>query len=105
MGRRSRTAGATESSELPETEQTAPKRRSMPGLLGWTFFGALLPGVGLIAGGRRKLGAFVLVLFLGLVGLGVYVGLTRRDQVLAMTVVPTRLLEASFAIAALAFLW
>ncbi|TCC58904.1 LytR family transcriptional regulator [Kribbella pittospori] len=73
--------------------------------MGLTLLGALLPGAGLIAGGRRIIGAFVLTLTLGLIGLGVYVGLTRRDEVLAAAVVPSRLLAMSVTIAALAFLW
>ncbi|MFG1908612.1 LCP family protein [Kribbella sp. NPDC048928] len=77
----------------------------MPKLLGFTLLGALIPGLGLIVGGRRKLGAFVLTVFLALVGLGVYVGLTRRDEVLAAAVVPSRLLMTSVVIGALAFGW
>jgi LCP family protein required for cell wall assembly len=77
----------------------------MPKLLGFTLLGALIPGLGLIVGGRRKLGAFVLTVFLALVGLGAYVGLTRRDEVLAAAVVPSRLLMTSMVIGALAFAW
>ncbi|NUR99375.1 MAG: LCP family protein [Kribbellaceae bacterium] len=73
--------------------------------MGFTLLGALLPGLGLIVGGRRKIGAFVLTVFLALVGLGVYVGLTRRDQVLAAAVVPSRLLITSVAIGLLGFGW
>ena len=83
----------------------ANRPRSVPKLLGLTLLGALLPGVGLIAGGRRRIGAFVLTITLGLVGLGVYVALTRRDEVLAAAVVPSRLLTTSIVIGALAFLW
>jgi LCP family protein required for cell wall assembly len=83
----------------------ANRPRSVPSLLGLTLLGAVLPGVGLIAGGRRRIGAFVLMIFLGLVGLAVYVGLTRRDQVVAAAVVPNRLLTTSVVIGALAFLW
>lgn len=83
----------------------AKRPRSVPELLGLTLLGALLPGLGLIIGGRRRIGAFILTLSLGLVGLGVYVALTRRDQVLAAAVVPSRLLTTSVVIAALAFLW
>ncbi|MFI7065924.1 LCP family protein [Kribbella sp. NPDC050124] len=82
-----------------------PRRRSVPRVLGLTLLGALLPGTGLIAGGRRWLGAFILTVTLGLVGLGVYVGLTRREEVLAAAVVPRRLLEASVATVVLALLW
>ena len=105
MGRRSRAAGATGSSELPDAGPAARRPRSLPNLLGLTFLGAVVPGLGLIAGGRRRIGAFVLVLFLGLTGLGVYVGLTRRDEILAATVVPSRLLMTSIAIGVVAFVW
>ncbi|MGZ0151224.1 LCP family protein [Kribbella sp. WER1] len=77
----------------------------MPKLLGFTLLGAVLPGLGLIVGGRRKLGAFVLTVFLALVGVAAYVGLTRRDEVIAAAVVPSRLLITSVLIAFLAFLW
>ncbi|WP_427889046.1 LCP family protein [Kribbella sp. GL6] len=77
----------------------------MPKLLGFTLLGALLPGLGLIVGGRRKLGAFVLTVFLALVGVAAYVALTRRDEVIAAAVVPSRLLITSVLIAALALLW
>ncbi|MFD7160131.1 LCP family protein [Kribbella sp. NPDC059898] len=77
----------------------------MPKLLGFTLLGALLPGLGLIIGGRRKLGAFVLTVFLALVGVAAYVALTRRDEVIAAAVVPSRLLITSVLIAALAFGW
>ncbi|HZX03301.1 LCP family protein [Kribbella sp.] len=77
----------------------------MPKLLGFTLLGAVLPGLGLIIGGRRKLGAFVLTVFLALVGVAAYVGLTRRDEVLAAAVVPSRLLITSVLIAVLALLW
>jgi LCP family protein required for cell wall assembly len=77
----------------------------MPKLLGLTLLGALVPGLGLIVGGRRRIGAFVLTVFLALVGLGVYVGLTRRDEVLAAAVVPSRLLITSVVIGLLGFLW
>ncbi len=103
MGKRA--AGATGSSELPETEPAGRRPRSMPKLLGLTFLGALLPGLGLIAGGRRRIGAFILTVTLGLTGLGVYVALTRREEVLAAAVVPSRLLMISVAIAVLAVIW
>lgn len=95
MGRRSRAARA----------RGTVRARTVPRSLGLTLLGALLPGLGLILGGRRRIGAFVLTLWLGLVGLGVYVGLTRRDEVLAAAVVPSRLLATSVVIGTLALLW
>ncbi len=112
MGRRSREAGATGDSELPtaiselpEGDPAGRRPRSMPRLLGLTVLGALLPGSGLIAGGRRRIGAFILTVTLGLIGLGVYVWLTRREEVLAAAVVPSRLLLISVAIGTVGFLW
>ncbi|MEI8411315.1 MULTISPECIES: LCP family protein [unclassified Kribbella] len=90
---------------MPDAEPTQRRPLSVPKLLGLTVLGALLPGLGLIAGGRRRTGAFILTLTLGLIGLGVYVGLTRREEVLAASVVPSRLLLASVALGVLAFLW
>jgi polyisoprenyl-teichoic acid--peptidoglycan teichoic acid transferase len=79
--------------------------RSVPGSLGLTLLSALLPGVGLVMGGRARLGAFVMTLSVGLVGLGVWVGLTRRDEVLAAAVVPSRLLATSVGLGVLALAW
>jgi LCP family protein required for cell wall assembly len=101
MGSRARATRAKGRSTGPSHARS----RSVTGLLGLTVLSALLPGVGLIIGGRRRLGAFVLTLTLGLIGLGVYVGLTRRDEVLAAAVVPSRLLLTSFAIGLIALLW
>ncbi|MEU4395332.1 LCP family protein [Kribbella sp. NPDC023855] len=64
-----------------------------------------MPGLGLILGGRKRLGVFVLTVSAGLVGLGVYVGLTRRDEVLAAAVVPSRLLATSLVIGVIALSW
>ncbi|TCN31583.1 LytR family transcriptional attenuator [Kribbella orskensis] len=82
-----------------------PVNRSLPRSLWLTLFGALLPGLGLVIGGRKRLGAFVLTLWIGLVGLVVYVALTRREEVLAAAVVPRWLLAASVLIGAVALLW
>jgi polyisoprenyl-teichoic acid--peptidoglycan teichoic acid transferase len=125
MGRRSGGAGDAGSSELPEADGAsgseagteggagsvaesglaARRPRSMPKLLGLTLLGALLPGLGLIVGGHRRIGAFVLTLFFGLAALVVYVGLTRRDEVLAAAVVPSRLLMTSITIGVIGSLW
>ncbi|TWD79164.1 LytR family transcriptional attenuator [Kribbella amoyensis] len=67
--------------------------------------GAVLPGSGLIIGGRRVIGALVLLCTLAVVGCGAYVWWERRDEVLASSVIPSRLLLAGVAIAVLAFGW
>ncbi len=105
MGRRSREAGATGDSELPEAEPAGRRPRSVPKLLGLTLLGTLLPGLGLVAGGRRRIGAFILTVTLGLIGIGAYVGMTRREEILAASVVPSRLLMTAVAIGTLGLLW
>ena len=67
----------------------------MPRALGLTVLSALFPGLGFVLGGRRKLGAFILMLGIGLLLIGAYVGLTQCDSVLALAVAPSRLLIAA----------
>ncbi|WP_458167489.1 LCP family protein [Kribbella sp. WER1] len=72
-----------------------------------TVIGALLPGVGLIVGGRRKLGAFVLVVTAALVGAAAYVWIKRPPAVLALVVSPHKLLivAAGLVVLGLAWVW
>jgi LCP family protein required for cell wall assembly len=65
----------------------------------------MIPGSGLVMGGRKKLGAFVLTISVGLLLIGAYVGLTRRDSVLAFAVSPRQLLIASAAVVVLGGGW
>ncbi|WP_329004873.1 LCP family protein [Kribbella sp. NBC_00709] len=66
---------------------------------------ALVPGSGLLMGGRKKLGAFVLTISVGLLLIAAYVGLTQRDSVLALAVSPRQLLVATGAVVLLGGLW
>jgi len=66
---------------------------------------ALIPGSGFVMGGRAKLGAFVMTLAGGLVALLVLIGLTRREQVLALAVDPSQLLIVTTVIVALGLAW
>jgi LCP family protein required for cell wall assembly len=56
-------------------------------------------------GGRKKLGAFVLTISVGLLLIGAYVGLTHRDSVLALAVSPRQLLIATAAVVLLGAGW
>jgi LCP family protein required for cell wall assembly len=56
-------------------------------------------------GGRKKLGAFVLTISIGLLLIGAYVGLTRRDSILAIAVSPRQLLVATGAVVLLGICW
>jgi LCP family protein required for cell wall assembly len=77
----------------------------VPRSLGLTLLSALFPGLGLVMGGRARLGAIVMTLSAGLLGLSVWVGLTRRNEVLAAAVVPSRLLAISVGLGVLALAW
>ncbi len=83
----------------------AHRARSVPGALGLTLVGALIPGLGFILAGRAKLGAFVLTVTATLVGLGIAIGLTRREQVLAVAVNPDELLVVAGVVLFLAICW
>jgi len=56
-------------------------------------------------GGRRKLGAFVLTISIGLLVIGGYVALTKRDSILAFAVSPRQLLIATAAVVVLGVCW
>ncbi|ADB34836.1 cell envelope-related transcriptional attenuator [Kribbella flavida DSM 17836] len=104
MGRRPRVTRA-KGSGTASAEGRSGRARTVPRSLALTLLGALLPGLGLIIGGRRRIGAAVLTVFLGLVGAGLYAGFWRRGDVVQSTVVPSRLLLAGIAIAVLALGW
>ncbi|WP_337926504.1 LCP family protein [Kribbella sandramycini] len=67
--------------------------------------GVLLPGVGYLAAGRRRLGAVVLLVSLGLYGGAAVVVLTRRDQVVAWALQPDVLLAMVVGLGVIALLW
>ncbi len=89
----------------PAGRHRAHRARSVPRAIGLTLVSALFPGSGFIMGGRAKLGAFVMTLTFGLVGLAALVGLTRREQVLALAVNPQDLLVMSGVLVFLAMCW
>jgi LCP family protein required for cell wall assembly len=65
--------------------------RSFGRALAWTVAGTVLPGTAYLAAGRRRLGAFTLVLLVLLVGGGVWLAASGR-QTFVHTVVDTNLL-------------
>jgi LCP family protein required for cell wall assembly len=103
------TAGTDRSA--PETGSRAsgqgPRRapRSFGAALGWSVLGALLPGVGYLAAGRRRLGAVVLGLFLVLVGAVVWLATAGRRFAARAAVDTDVLLWTTVGIGALAVLW
>jgi LCP family protein required for cell wall assembly len=73
--------------------------------MGWTVLNAVLPGSGLIAAGRRRLGSAVLVLFLALFGVLVWFALEGRQALARWTVDTSHLRWIVVGIAAVALLW
>jgi LCP family protein required for cell wall assembly len=61
-------------------------------VLGWTVLGALLPGSAFLAAGRRVLGAITLVVFLALVGAGVWLALGGGRRAAIRTVLDSEAL-------------
>jgi LCP family protein required for cell wall assembly len=100
-------------SAIPEGAPTgaapAPGRRrsarSFGGALGWTVLGAVVPGTGFLAAGRRILGAVTLVVFLLLVGGGVWLATGGRRTAIRAAVDTSALLWIVAGIALVALLW
>jgi LCP family protein required for cell wall assembly len=79
--------------------------RRFRSVLGWTVLGALVPGTGLLAAGRRRTGSLVLVLFLGLLGYLAWLGLDGRQGLARWTVDTDHLVWLIVAIGAVALVW
>lgn len=79
--------------------------RSFGGALGWTVLGAVVPGTGFLAAGRRVLGALTLAVFLLLVGGGVWLATGGRRIAVRTAVDTGALLWVVGGIAVLALLW
>ncbi|MGY1986258.1 LCP family protein [Blastococcus sp. SYSU DS0669] len=100
------TDGTTPLSSQPDERPPRPaRRRGFGAALGWTALGALVPGTGLLAAGRRRLGAAVLTVFLLLAGVAAWLA-TGGQRFAARTFVDTdALLWATVGVGVLALLW
>jgi hypothetical protein len=105
MSRSTRAAGRRSAPRANRSRHRAYRTRSVSKTIGLTLVSALIPGSGFVMGGRAKLGAFIMTLSVGLLGLAAYVGLTRRDSVVAALVDPSQLLIATGAVVVLGFCW
>ncbi|HEV7186859.1 MAG TPA: LCP family protein [Blastococcus sp.] len=79
--------------------------RSFGSALGWTVVGTVVPGTGFLAAGRRILGAVTLVVFLLLVGGGVWLATGGRRTAIRAAVDTGALLWLVAGIAVVALLW
>jgi LCP family protein required for cell wall assembly len=105
MSRSTRAAGRRSAPRANRSRHRTPRARTTSKAIGLTLLSALVPGSGLMMGGRKKLGAFVLTLSIGLLVIGAYVGLTRRDSILAFAVSPRQLLIATAAVVVVGICW
>ena len=84
-----------------------PRRtaHSFAGALGLTVLGAVVPGTGFLAAGRRRLGALTLVLFVLLVGGALYLGTVGRRTAIQLAVSTSSLLWVIGGVALIGLLW
>jgi LCP family protein required for cell wall assembly len=82
------------------------RTQGLPGTLGMTVLGAVVPGSGYLYAGRRLLGAFVLLGWLAAIGVATwYVGLRGTSQALEFAFDPTRLKIAAAVIGCALLAW
>ncbi len=105
MTRSTRAAGRRSAPRATRSRHRSHRARTASKAIGLTLLSALIPGSGLVMGGRKKLGAFVLTISIGLLVVGAYVGLTNRDSVLTLAVSPRQLLIATAAVVLLGICW
>ncbi len=105
MTRSTRAAGRRSAPRATRSRHRSHRARTASKAIGLTLLSALIPGSGLVMGGRKKLGAFVLTISIGLLVVGAYVGLTKRDSVLTLAVSPRQLLIATAAVVLLGICW
>ena len=107
MSRSTRAAGRRSAPKGSRSRHShkAHRARTATKAIGLTLISALIPGSGFVMGGRTKLGAFIITLSLGLLGLAAYIGLTHRDSVVELAVDPSRLLIATAVVVLLGFCW
>jgi len=105
MSRSTRAAGRRSAPRASRSRHRSHRTRTASKAIGLTLLSALIPGSGLVMGGRKKLGAFVLTISIGLLVIGAYIGLTRRDSILAFAVSPRQLLIATAAVVVLGICW
>ena len=80
-------------------------RRSFGAVLGWTLLGSLLPGLGLLVAGRRRLGGIVLAFSVLLYAGGAWLVLLERDDLLRGAVDSASLRIAIAALVGLGLCW
>lgn len=81
------------------------RERSGIGALALAIVGVLLPGIGHLVAGRRRLGAVLITLSLSLYGGAAYLALARRDDVITWALNPDVLLGMVVGLGVIALYW
>ncbi|TDC18898.1 LCP family protein, partial [Kribbella albertanoniae] len=91
----------------PGSRARRAKRRERSGIgaLALAIVGVLLPGVGYLLAGRRRLGAVMVTLSLSLYGGAAYLALARRDDVITWALNPDVLLGMVVGLGVIALYW
>ena len=105
MSRSTRATGRRSAPKAGRSRHKAHRARSASKAIGLTLISALIPGSGFVMGGRKKLGAFIITLSVGLLLIAAYIGLTNRNSIVALAVDPSRLLIATGVVVVLGFCW
>ncbi|GAA3568060.1 hypothetical protein GCM10022197_25320 [Microlunatus spumicola] len=100
-----RTSPTPPASGPPTARHALPRDEDFRRTVGFTVLGTVVPGVGLIAAGRRVVGSVVLALFvLVLATIGV-AALVDREALVSLGVDPTSLRRIAIALVVVAALW
>ncbi|MGY1781374.1 LCP family protein [Geodermatophilus sp. SYSU D01036] len=97
--------GREEASRPGRARRQRRESRSLAAVLGLTAANAVVPGTAFLASGRRRLGAVVLVLFVLLVGAGVWLATAGRRTAARLAVDSTWLTWIVAALVVLALAW
>ncbi|WP_166354655.1 LCP family protein [Phytoactinopolyspora limicola] len=100
-------AGGPRGSRRARLESRRHERTQRYGrFIRWTAVGSLIPGVGLIAAGKRRIGTFLLVMFiLAMFGVGAVVALTPSGRLLSYSGDRQMLLVIGVALVTAAIIW
>ncbi|NYH87929.1 LCP family protein [Actinopolymorpha rutila] len=93
------------SSKPPVTDRRRRRPMSFTSALLLTVAGALVPGLGLLAAGRRRLGAAVLAVAVAVLAVTAWIGLTQRRSILHWLVQPDTLRLIGIVLPVIGLAW
>lgn len=96
---------STRARRAARARRPRPRQRAFLGALALAVLGALLPGTAYLAARRFRLGTVVTLISLTAYGAAVYLGLQRRDDVIAWALDPELLLWMVGGLVAAALCW